>query len=153
MSIRALIAAAAAVIAVLGCTTPSSRSVAPVSRPPGLGEAKVSAIEVCKPSGQRAYLDRLQCTDGSIPAYRRVGSFGGRNELPANLTKEQQIAQLERNFSGAALKPGETDYHVIDGYEVSCGPVKRMIYMDMYHCNQAPPAEIPSGFQLRGPGK
>ena len=52
-------------------------------------------------------------------------------------------------MSGAPLKSGEPDYHVIDGYELSCGPAKRMVYMDMYHCHQAPPNQVPEGFQVR----
>ncbi len=115
----------------------------------GWGESKASAIEVCKPEGQRAYLDQLVCSDGSSPAYRRVGSFGSRNEVPKNLTKEQEADLLQALFTGRALRPGEKDHHIVDGYELSCGQSKRMVYMDMYHCNSAPPKQAPAGFTLR----
>ncbi len=71
-----------------------------------------------------------------------------RRDLPDNFTREEASALLERYISAAPLKPGESDFHVIDGYELSCGALKRMVYMDMYHCHQAPPTEAPTGFRF-----
>lgn len=58
------------------------------------------------PSGQRAYLDRLRCSDGKAPAYERIGNFG----------------------AGAFGS-------IVDGYDVQCAgasPAKATIFMDMY---------------------
>ncbi len=133
----------------LGSTLPTLQSASAVDTP-GLGDSQTTAIEVCKPPGERSYLDHLQCPDSSTPTYRRLGSFGSRNEPPKNLPEEQKAALLDRITSGAPLKPGETDYHIVDKFEVSCGDSKRFVYMDMYHCQQPPPSEAPIGFKLRG---
>lgn len=58
-------------------------------------------------------------------------------------------AMFERNLSGRALQPGELDHHVVDGYEVNCGAARRVLFMDMYHCNSAPPDGAPPGFTLK----
>jgi hypothetical protein len=158
MRIRRLttVSATALVLALQGCATPSPQPVASSSSSsssprPGLGETKLTAIEVCRPVGERAYLDRLRCSDGSTPTHKRVGSFGERNEVPKELSREQQAGLLKQQLSGAALTPGESDYHIVDGYEVSCGAVKRMVYLDMYHCDRAPTSDVPNGFKPREP--
>jgi hypothetical protein len=136
------------VLALPGCAT------APPARTAGLGEIKATAIEVCRPQGQRAYLDRLQCADsGLAPSYRRVGSFGDRSDPPQQLNTEQSAVALDQILTVRPLKPGEPDYHIIDGYEVVCGATKRMIYMDMYHCDKPPPSAVPAGFERRQLGK
>ncbi len=64
-------------------------------------------VKADMPRGQRAYLERLRCSDGSAPSYQRTGNLG----------------------------PGK-DGHIIDNYEVDCGaaePGKTNIIMDMYH--------------------
>jgi len=138
---------AGAILALLGCAA-SPQRVAPAISVSSLGDTKATALEVCEPRGERDYLNRLRCSDGTKPAYRRIGSVGGRSDLPENLTKEQSAALLEQIISGAPLKPGEPDYHVVDGYELSCPATKRMVYIDMYHCNQPAPAFAPIGFTL-----
>lgn len=64
-------------------------------------------IRAAGPSGQRAYLDRLRCSDGSAPEYQRGGSVG--------------------------LSPyGE----MMDVYGVKCPgaePRSTNVYLDMYH--------------------
>jgi hypothetical protein len=138
------------VVTLLGCANqPNVPASSEEKKPPGLGETKTTAIEVCRPQGQRAYLDRLQCSDGSSATYRRVSNVGERNPVPSNLTQAQQSALLNKLISGAPLQPGEPDYHIVDMYEVSCGNTKRMVFMDMYHCHQSPPNEAPTGFVLR----
>ena len=114
-----------------------------------IGESKQDAIEVCAPAGQRAYLSRLMCPSGETPNYRRVGSYGERNEYPANLSREQQDALLERLLRRAPLQPGEVDHHIVDGYELTCGDTRHMVYLDMYHCDQPPPVVAPRGFTIR----
>eukprot|EP01136_Pigoraptor_vietnamica_P043504 Opistho-1_new@1698 len=98
----------------------------------GLGDSKASAIEVCMPAGERAYLASLMCPSGQAPTFKRIGSMGSRTDPPKNLSKEQEQQLVEQLLSRRALAPGETDYHVIDAYELSCGEAKRTVYMDMY---------------------
>lgn len=144
-----LAVAALSSVTLLGCATAPGAVGSPAA---GLGDSKATAIEVCRPQGQRAYLDRLQCSDASVPSYRRVGSFGQRSD-PAKPPSDARDAQMLDQLSGRPLKPGEPDYHIVDGYEVVCGATKRMIYMDMYHCDKPPPTEVPQGFQLRRAGR
>lgn len=128
---------------------PSSCATAPDSTTQttgtGYGESKDAAIEVCNPDGEREYLARLVCPAGEPAAVDRLGAYGPRNELPADKPLSEQIATARRD----PLKPGETDYHVVDGYEVACGASKRLLYLDMYHCHQPPPTAAPPGYSLR----
>lgn len=69
--------------------------------------SRENPVRVNMPMGQRAYLDRLRCSDGAPPQYDRVGNFGA-------------------GVFGS----------IIDGYRVVCAsaePRESMIYMDMYH--------------------
>lgn len=77
-------------------------------------------IRAFEPRGQRFYLQRLVCADGSTPVFRRVGS-GGRG-------------------------PYET---IVDIYDVGCGESHRNVFMDMYHPRyvECRPA---AGFDIRG---
>jgi hypothetical protein len=111
----------------------------------GYGESKGAAIEVCHPDGERAYLARLVCPTGEPAEVDRLGTYGPRNELPTDQPLSEQVASARRD----PLKPGETDYHVVDGYEVACGASKRLLYLDMYHCHQPPPTVAPPGYSLR----
>ena len=62
-------------------------------------------VKVEMPQGERAYLDRLRCPDGSAPAYERQGSGG-----PA------------------------PDGDIVDFYAVTCpGAEPVTVVMDMYH--------------------
>jgi hypothetical protein len=112
---------------------------------PGYGESLAAAIEVCKPDGERAYLERLVCPGGEGATFDRAGGSGTRNELPRDASLSEQIASSRRD----PLAPGEVDYHVVDGYAVTCGASKRMIYLDMYHCHQPPPTQAPPGYALK----
>ncbi len=117
--------------------------------PSGLGRTKATAIEVCRPQGERAYLSQLECAGGERPKYRRVGSFGPRTPVPPARSDADVTAQLKRALSARALRPGEPDIHIVDGYEVVCNDATHMIYMDMYHCEQPAPTVAPPGFRLR----
>ncbi len=69
--------------------------------------SEANPVRANMPVGQRAYLDRLRCSDGSAPDYERVGNYG----------------------SGPYGS-------IIDGYQVDCGdsaPGEVLIFMDMYH--------------------
>lgn len=81
-------------------------------------------VQAQSPQGERAYLDRLRCPDGTPPAYERQGSGG-----PAR------------------------DGHLVDFYEVTCpGAAPVVVVMDMYHAGaeDRPPAGftiLPRGAQ------
>ena len=126
------------------CVTAPDSSVEP-SANPGYGESNSAAVEVCRPDGERAYLSHLVCPTGEAATFERLGTYGPRNELPADQPLTEQVASARRD----PLQPGEVDYHVIDGYEVACGTSKRLVFMDMYHCHQPPPTEAPPGFTLK----
>lgn len=116
---------------------------APAPAAPGL--SRETALEVCEPKGERAYLSRLRCADGSSPSYHRGGSVGFRN--PVETEAEDEIAgrqMLERE----PVAPGQLDYHMIDVYEVACPEKHYEIYLDMYHCEQPPPQVAPEGLAL-----
>ncbi|MEL1251934.1 hypothetical protein [Aurantiacibacter gilvus] len=76
-------------------------------------------VRASMPEGQRAYLDRLRCADGSTPSYRRVGNFG---------------VGVYGN--------------IVDGYEVTCaGEDPKMVVMDMYHRGHVENRPVP-GFTI-----
>ncbi|XHS77865.1 hypothetical protein ACFJGW_19425 [Burkholderiaceae bacterium UC74_6] len=142
--IRNLVVVAVATLVVLGCSTPAP----PRSTTASPGETKATAVEVCMPLGERKYLSRLQCPNGSTPTFERAGSVGLRTQAKG-LTEQQLNELLQRDLAGKALRPGDPDLHVIDAYVVSCGAEKHTVHLDMYHCEQAEPDVAPSGFQLR----
>jgi hypothetical protein len=66
--------------------------------------SKENPVRVGGPEGERAYLARLRCADGSMPQLgprtsQGVGAFGS----------------------------------VVSGYELQCAAVRTMLIMDMYH--------------------
>ena len=66
---------------------------------------KGNPVRCSGPPGERAYLNRLRCSDGKAPKYHRIGSYG--------------------------LGPYG---NILDGYNVKCeekDPVT--VFMDMYH--------------------
>jgi hypothetical protein len=136
---------AAVAIAALSTSCASAPDSTTQTTGPGYGESKSAAMEVCQPDGERAYLARLVCSTGLPPAFNRLGGYGPRNALPNDQSLSEQISSAHRD----PLKPGEVDYHVVDGYEVACGGSKRLLYLDMYHCHQPAPREAPPGFSLR----
>jgi hypothetical protein len=81
--------------------------------------SKGNPVRSFMPAGEHAYLGRLQCPDGSTPAFRRQGSFG--------------------------VGPYTT---IIDGYEVSCGGKSVVLYLDMYHPAYIERRAVP-GFTIR----
>lgn len=122
----------------------------PVTDPGSLGDSKANAIEVCRPAGQRAYLARLLCADGSRPEISRVGSVGQRTEPREPLSEEQERELLDAMLQGLPLKAGQPDFHIVDLYQANCGQVQRRLYLDMYHCDSPPPEQqAPAGFSLR----
>ena len=110
---NSLLVIGAASIAVIACQT---------QRPPGQARGSATGAAVYDslaplgsfdnpvrargPFGQREYLQRLRCAEGSAPAFARGGSVG----------------------SGA-------DGHMLDVYTVSCprADSARAVFMDMYH--------------------
>jgi hypothetical protein len=127
-------------------TEPGDR---PPASAPDFGFTKANPIEVCRPEGQRAYLSSLLCPGGASPQFRRVGNVGERTPPPPNQSEKEVMAQVERMLAQAPLRPGEPDYHVIDAYEVACGPMKQTLFLDMCHCHQPAPIQAPRGFGKR----
>lgn len=81
--------------------------------------SRANPIRCDMPSGERAYLNRLRCKDGSTPTFSRVGSYGAG-----------------------------PDGHVLDGYKVICSDgAETMIYLDMYHPGHVEREPVP-GFTL-----
>ena len=119
------------------------------SRQTALGIVKESAIEVCGPKGERAYLDHVTCSDGSMVKYERTGSVGFRNEPKSKQDEKAVQAQM---LGGKPIKPGQKDFHVLDGYEVECGAIKTVLYLDMYHCPEPKDQGAPPGFSLTRTG-
>lgn len=128
-----------------------SCATAPAGGEAALGETMAQAIEVCMPQGERAYIERMVCADGQAPAYKRLGSKGSRNPLPANASKEEADKALQQiRARGAPLAPGETDYHIIDIYELNCRDKTHTLYFDMYHCPTPQATVPPRGFRFAG---
>lgn len=142
MSMRAPCRLLAAALLVSAASTGAAQDTTP-------GASRQSAIEVCMPPGQREYLSRLACADGSRPAYERVGSVGNRNPLPADLDNAQRDRLLQAMLETEPLADGAVDYHVVDLYRLSCGAQHTEVHLDMYHCDAAPPGVAPAGFSLQ----
>jgi hypothetical protein len=83
-----------------------------------LGSAE-NPVRAHMPEGERAYLERLRCADGSRPAFERHGSAG-------------------------QLSPYDT---VMDIYGVTCGIQRATVFIDMYHPNHVEVAAVP-GFTI-----
>ena len=76
-------------------------------------------VRAAMPVGERAYLARLRCADGTAPAYERQGS-------------------------GAAGPYG----NIVDFYEVRCpGAAPARVVMDMYHAGYVEDRAVP-GFTI-----
>lgn len=85
--------------------------------------SKANPVRADEPQGQREYLSRLRCQDGSRPNYKRAGNVG----------------------------PGVYGY-IVDAYVVNCGdaaPGNTEIYMDMYHGGYVE-QELVKGFYFEG---
>ena len=81
-----------------------------------LGHAK-NPVHVSRPAGERDYLERLRCRDGTPPAYERLGSTG--NSPYGN---------------------------IMDIHAVRCEgstPAQAEIFIDMYHRGFSEPRPVP----------
>jgi hypothetical protein len=117
----------------------------PTPRASGVGVTRSTALEVCMPAGERAYLGRLRCPGGARATYERKGNVGRRTKARNAREEKEAAAQIREN---RAPKPGGRDYHLLDLYEVTCGDETYDIYMDMYHCDGAATEKVPAGFTL-----
>jgi len=111
----------------------------------GHGLSKESAIEVCRPNGEQAYLDRLRCPNGNAVRYKRAGSFGFRNE-PKSPDDDQAVME---QMMGGAPTAGQKDFHTVDGFDLRCKRQKLRVYLDMYHCPEPETQVTPPGFTLQ----
>jgi hypothetical protein len=148
----ALALAVVAAVRFTACTTKpdrasqsASQAATPVPAPSSYGTSAAHAVEVCKPAGERKYLQRLRCPDGSVPSFKRSGS-GGSRTTPKNRAEEEKA--VEQMFRDGSLAPTESDYHVVDIYDVKCGADTTEVIMDMYHCHQPEPTDAPPGFTI-----
>ncbi|VVT02662.1 hypothetical protein [Erythrobacter sp. EC-HK427] len=79
-------------------------------------------VRAARPSGQRDYLERLRCADGTAPRFQRTGSLG----------------------------PGVFG-SIVDGYRVDCADgYQADVVMDMYHRNHVELGAVP-GFTVLAP--
>lgn len=82
-------------------------------------------VRVSMPQGERAYLAKLRCSDGSAPAFAREGNVG--------------IGVFG---------------NIVDLYRLRCAtgaPAEAAVYMDMYHPQHAESRAVP-GFTLADAG-
>lgn len=112
------------------------------------GLTKQDAVEVCKPRGEHEYLARLVCPDSEHPKFDRSGNFGERTPLPDDMSEDDTNRLVEGMMGYKALQTGEPDYHIVDGYELTCGETKTRVYLDMYHCDAPRPTRAPAGFSI-----
>ena len=140
---KVLALALAAALAVAGCATasaPRDEALAggifgPALSPADMAKAieaaaahplgsKANPVRVHMPPGERAYLERLRCSDGNAPAFHRAGSVG------------------TGPFG-----------NILDAYNVRClagMPARSTVYMDMYHGGHAENRPVP-GFTIKAP--
>lgn len=127
----------------------------------GPGTSKETAIETCLPKGSYEYLSRLRCPGDDGPAmFRRRASVGSRLEPPPGSPEaERRDRQLQPGESAPKelmrwldptrrIEPGEIDQHIVDVYEVVCTDGRYRVFIDMYHCADAPTTLVPPGFTL-----
>lgn len=108
-----------AALAALGALAVSACATGPGPAAGELG-TRQNPVRVSGPAGERAYLARLRCSDGTTPAFERGGSVG--------------------------VGPYG---NILDIYDVRCpsgSPPGAEVYMDMYH-NRAEDAAVP-GFTI-----
>jgi hypothetical protein len=108
--------------------------------PEGFALSKSQAAEVCLPLGEKAWLGKLLCADGSRPRLTRQGNVGSRNP-PLDPNDPRLLLQMDAEVP---IRPGEPDLHIIEAVAAECGPsLKYTIYIDMYHCpgTDQPPAD------------
>jgi hypothetical protein len=87
--------------------------------------ARENPVRVSRPQGQRAYLARLRCADGSAPVFERSGNLGV-------------------GVFG----------NIVDRYVVECKgsePATSEVVMDMYHLGRTEDRAVP-GFTVAGGG-
>jgi hypothetical protein len=109
--------------------------------PPGFALSKSSAAQVCLPPGEKAYLGKLLCEDGSRPRLTRVGNVGTRMQ-PTDPNDPRLLLQMDAEVP---IRRGEADLHIVEAVEADCGKAKYTIYIDVYHCppQGEPPPPLP----------
>lgn len=91
---------------------------APTSAISGPLGSRTNPVRCDFPAGERAYLSRLRCPDGSRPSFNRTGSVG-------------------------AGPYG----NILDLYEVKCGGQSYQVFMDMYFKGYVEKQAVP-GFKI-----
>jgi hypothetical protein len=121
-------------LALLGCAHAAKG-------PPGYALSKGQAAKVCLPPGERAWLGKLLCEDGSRPRLTRLGNVGSRTP-PVNPNDPRLLLQMDAELP---IRRGEADLHIVEAVEGECGQAKYTVYVDMYHCppQGEPPPPLP----------
>jgi len=113
----------------------------------GPGMSPTSAIEVCMPEGERAYLSRLRCPGGKPPTVL------GRSPVAL-----QQAAvgagDVTESQGQRASEAGESRVRVVDRFDLDCGDASQslFVFLDMYHCPAPPTSAAPRGLELSPEG-
>jgi hypothetical protein len=110
----------------------------------GYGVSREKAVEVCLANGEQLYLGRLRCPGGEVALVASRASIGNRT-TPRDGDDPRMLEQLD---AGRLLQPGEPDLHIVDRFVLSCPDGDREVFLDMYHCQQAPPERAVEGLTL-----
>jgi len=107
-----------------GAPTPHAEVAATPATPLGSSQNPVLAGGVF---GEREFLMRLRCPNGTAVAFVRIGSFGSRPD---------------------STGPRQGDAHMLDGYRITCpdregGTHESTIYLDMYHAGHRERGPLP----------
>jgi hypothetical protein len=94
------------------------------------GRSRESAVEVCLPPGEKAFLEAWRCPDGVQPHQHRIGSIGSRNQ-PIDPNDPRLLLQMDPE---RPLEKGEPDFHIVDAVEMRCPGATYTLFVDMYHC-------------------
>lgn len=86
--------------------------------------SKENPVRVASPVGERAYLQRLRCENGSAPVFQRAGS------------------------AGVGIYGFIVDIYVVEC--VNSVPLRSEIWMDMYHGDHVE-TSAPPGFNIKPP--
>jgi hypothetical protein len=136
--------------------TPPAQTAAKTSTPASattstddFGLKRETAINVCSPKGEKAYLQKLVCADNSKPIFERRGNVGNRNGQPVSPDNLEMLLDANK-----PLPEGVADAHIVDMYDVVCRDGSEVqVYLDMYHCADPSPLRSVGPLKLAEPGE
>lgn len=92
-----------------------------------------TVIKVCGMSMEFANIVKSKCSNGDAPQIVEQKNIGALN-LPTTAQEAKRAA--EQMYEVKGLRPGETDFHKIDRFTLSCGEDVEYRYFDIYHCEK-----------------